>query len=245
MVSYSMLERPAHARQQAHDHRRAEGRARLPGLRGDRLAGDRSDGARRLQPGDRDRARRRHRHGDGAERVPRLHHAPQGAGRRGARPAGAHRRRRPPHPEAEGALQAVGAAVHRPGLDRGDRLARPSRGRARCRAQEPGRAQERQAGAAPEERRARSPVRAARRQHGRAVRRLVGRLARPARRHHARHHHPQGDGEGRRRRAHRLIRRTRRARRRPTSSSRSSARIPTPRAAAIARSSSFCPRTWR
>ena len=100
-------------------------------LRRHRLAGDRSDGARRLQPGDRHRDQRRHRHGDGAERVPRLHRAPEGAGRRRPRAAGAHRRRRPPHPEAEGALQAVGEAVHRPRADRA-RSARPRTARWRA-----------------------------------------------------------------------------------------------------------------
>jgi beta-glucosidase len=53
-------------------------------LRRQRLAGDRSDGARRLQRGDRDRDQRRHRHDHGAERVPRLHRALKalvGAGR--------------------------------------------------------------------------------------------------------------------------------------------------------------------
>ena len=125
------LERSVHARQQAPDHRRAQGRARLRRLRRHRLAGDRSDGARRLQPGDRHRDQRRHRHGDGAERVPRLHRAPQGAGRRRPRAAGAHRRRRPPHPEAEGALQAVGEAVHRSRADRA-RSARPRTARSRA-----------------------------------------------------------------------------------------------------------------
>ena len=114
-----------------------------------------------------------------------------------------------------------------------------------ARPQEPGRAEERQADAAAEEDGARARLRPARRQHGHPVRRLVGGLARPARRHHARHHHPQGDREGRRRGARSTTPRTRRAPRRPTWSWSWSARIRTPRAAAIAPSWSWARPIWR
>ena len=58
-------------------------------------------------------------------------HEAEGAGGQRARAAGAHRRRRPPHPEAEGALRPVGAAVHRPRADR-RRSARPRTARSRA-----------------------------------------------------------------------------------------------------------------
>ena len=153
-------------------------------------------------------------------RVPRLHHAAQGAGRRRARPAGAHRRRRPPHPEAEGALRAVGAAVHRP---RADRRRSARRRTARSRATPSARAWcvlKNDGGTLPLRKDgARPRLRLPRRRHGRAVRRLVGRLARPARRHHARHHHPPGAStEVGRRGAHRLLEGRAPAPRAPTSS---------------------------
>ena len=93
-----------------------KGELAFGGLRRHRLAGDRPDGARRLQPGDRHRDQRRHRHGDGAERVPRLHRARCKAlvvG--GPRADGAHRRRRPAHPQAEGRASSCGRSRSRIG----------------------------------------------------------------------------------------------------------------------------------
>ncbi len=107
MVSYSSWNGRADARQSPPDHRRAQGRARLHRLRGQRLGGDRQDVAR-LQPGHRALDQRRHRHDDGADAggsLPRVPAEAEGAGRERARAAGAHRRRRPPHPEAEEALR--------------------------------------------------------------------------------------------------------------------------------------------
>ncbi len=67
----SELERDADARQPATDHRRPQGRARLPGVRGHRLGGHRQD-VEGLQAGRRGGDQRRHRHGDGADPLPRV-----------------------------------------------------------------------------------------------------------------------------------------------------------------------------
>ena len=68
MASYQQLERPAPARAEVPAHRRAQGRAGLPGLRGFRLGRHRQH-EHQLQGERRQRHQRRRRHGHGGRRV--------------------------------------------------------------------------------------------------------------------------------------------------------------------------------
>ena len=206
------VERRAHARQQTPDHRRAQRRARLPGLRGDRLAGDRPDGARdysqaidiAINAGI-DMVMVPNAYRDFIARLKAL----VTAGRVPmARIDDSVRRilkqkvrfKMWEKPFTDRALTAtIGSPAHRDVARdavrkslvvlKNDKQTLPLRKDS-----------------------TRPRLRPAGRQHGHPVRRLVGGLARPARRHHARHHHPQGDREGGRRRTPRLLGERRRRR---------------------------------
>ena len=107
MVSYLGVERPAHARAEVPHHRRAQGRAWLPGLRGLRLGRHRAD-EHQLHRERGERHQRGHRHGHDREDLPPVHPHPEEAGQREPRSHVPHRRRRSSDPAREGRGWRVG-----------------------------------------------------------------------------------------------------------------------------------------
>ena len=185
----------AHARQHGDDHRRAQGRSRLPRLRRlrlQRLLPERGE-PRRLSE-----RRRRHVHDLRAQRLA----VPVDGARAGPghRAPDAHRRRRPAHP---GGQVRDGPArrrepAGRPFADGPGGLGRAPRGGPARGGGVAGRAQERRRDAAAGQgRRGRRAGRQDRRQRRQPVRRLDGDLAGDERRRHHGHHGPPGAGGGR------------------------------------------------
>ena len=119
-----------------------KGKLGLRRLRHLRLGGDPPDPRRLADPGPH-RRQRRHRHDDGAEHVPELHHDAARRGARRARAGGSDRRRRAPDPDQEVRARPVRAPVHRPPQHRQDRLTGAPQGRARGSGEVAGAAQER------------------------------------------------------------------------------------------------------